>query len=55
MDHARLEKGDLEALPFPFRGVGDKAIDVLLEGQQDEITKTVAGRIGLGSSFVSGP
>ncbi|KAB2699923.1 HsdM family class I SAM-dependent methyltransferase [Brucella lupini] len=53
IDHARLEKGDLEALPFPFTGTEDEALDVLLEGQQDNITKVVVDRIGLDDSFVS--
>lgn len=53
IDHARLEKGDLEAMPFPFYGTDDEALDVLLEGQQDKITVAVADRIGLDGSFVS--
>lgn len=53
IDRARLEKGDLEALPFPFKGADDEAFDVLLERQQDKITKAVADRIGLDSTFVS--
>jgi len=52
IDHARLEKGDLEALPFPFSGPGDDSLRVLLRDDQDAITHTVAQKIGLDSSFV---
>lgn len=52
IDHARLEKGDLEALPFPFSGTDDTSLSVLLEDDQNAIIETVAEKIGLDDSFV---
>jgi len=49
LEHARLEKGDLLRVPFPFE---DEDIPGLLVGSQSEITQTVARRMGLRGEFV---
>ncbi|RUW62541.1 hypothetical protein EOA31_36625 [Mesorhizobium sp. M4B.F.Ca.ET.049.02.1.2] len=51
LDHARLEKHDLEAVPFPIDGTNDTAIPRILLGSNDEITGLVAERMGFDSSF----
>jgi hypothetical protein len=51
LDHARLEKHDLEAVPFPIEGTNDVAVDTLLSGEQFLITALVAERMGLDRSF----
>jgi len=51
LDHARLEKHDLEAVPFPVNGVNDEALSTLLSGDQAAITMLVGGRMGLDDSF----
>lgn len=51
LDHARLEKYDLEAVPFPVEGTTDMALDTLLSNDQTLITTLVAERMGLDRSF----
>ncbi|MEY9625061.1 HsdM family class I SAM-dependent methyltransferase [Sinorhizobium fredii] len=51
LDHARMEKHDLEAVPFPIEGTNDSAIPRILLGSNDEITGLVAERMGFDSSF----
>lgn len=51
LDHARLEKHDLEAVPFPFESTDDDEVSRLLFRSQDEITDLVAKRMGFDSSF----
>lgn len=51
LDHARLEKNDLEAVPFPIEGTKDDAISRILLGSQDEITELIAERMGFDNSF----
>ncbi|SCX28592.1 Type I restriction-modification system methyltransferase subunit [Agrobacterium sp. DSM 25558] len=53
LDHARLEKHDLEAVPFPIDGLGDSALDTLLAGDQSMITNLVSARMGLDVSFAA--
>lgn len=52
LDHARLEKHDLEAIPFPITGIHDEALSVLLSGDQESITKLFSNRMSLDESFV---
>jgi hypothetical protein len=51
LDHARLEKHDLEAVPFPLSSDDSAAFDTLLSGDQDTITALVVKRMGLDGSF----
>jgi N-6 DNA Methylase len=51
LDHARLEKHDLEAVPFPIHGAEDVAIRTLLSGNQEDIVEFVAHRMGFDKSF----
>ena len=51
LDHARLEKHDLEALPFPIEGKEDDAVSEILRGTNSKITKIVAKRMGFDPSF----
>ncbi|TIQ20143.1 MAG: SAM-dependent DNA methyltransferase [Mesorhizobium sp.] len=51
LDHARLEKHDLEAVPFPIEGTNDGALNILLSDEQRLITALVAERMGLDRSF----
>jgi hypothetical protein len=51
LDHARLEKHDLETVPFPLDGVKDEALSTLLAGNQAAITRLVGARMGLDDSF----
>jgi hypothetical protein len=51
LDHARLEKHDLAAVPFPLDGVNDRELSTLLSGDQAAITALVALRMGLDDSF----
>lgn len=52
LDHARLEKNDLLAVPFPLYRQDPQAFETLMSGDQDEITALVAERVGLDGSFV---
>jgi hypothetical protein len=51
LDHARLEKKDMQAVPFPIEGEADSGIDVLLSDDQQKITEFIQKRIGLDKSF----
>ncbi len=51
LDHARLEKNDLEAIPFPVRGPDDDLLTVMLSGQEPDITRHVAERMGFDDLF----
>jgi hypothetical protein len=51
LDHARLEKGDLEAVPFPIDGASDGAVLEILSGTNDQITQLVTDRMGFDSWF----
>lgn len=53
LDHARLEKNDLEAVPFPIEGLEDSALDTLLSGDQSSITNLISVRMGLDRSFAA--
>jgi hypothetical protein len=51
LDHARLEKHDLEAVPFPVNGIDDSAINLIRLGTNEDITELTAKCMGLDSSF----
>lgn len=51
LDRARLEKHDLEAVPFPLGPEDRAAFDALLSGDQDKITALVVKRMALDGSF----
>lgn len=51
LDHARLEKLDLEAVPFPISGINDRALDVFLSNDQEKITALISDRMKLDNSF----
>ncbi len=53
LDHARLEKNDLLALPFPFTVQDRDAIETLRSGNQSQITTLVTKQIGLDALFQS--
>ena len=52
LDRARLEKGDLESVPFPFENLRDAMLQGLEVRGEDEITRLFAERAGLGEAFV---
>lgn len=51
LDHSRLEKSDLEAVPFPFDGPNDPELEKLSTAKQNEITQLVADRMGCDQFF----
>lgn len=51
LDNARLEKNDLEAIPFPATTVDDDLIAVLLSGHEADITRQVAKIMGFDDVF----
>lgn len=51
LDRARLEKNDLESIPFPVEGINDSAISVFRSEKQKDISALIANRLGLDSSF----
>jgi hypothetical protein len=52
LDRARLEKGDLESVPFPFENLADPALQGLEARREDEITRLFTEKVGLGDTFV---
>jgi hypothetical protein len=52
LDRARLEKGDLEGVPFPFENLADPALQGLEERGEDEIARLFAEKVGLADAFV---
>lgn len=53
LDHARLEKHDLQTVPFPVKGTDDPALETLSNDDQTAITALIAERMGLDRSFVA--
>jgi MmeI, DNA-methyltransferase domain len=51
LDRARLEKGDLESVPFPFENLTDEMLQNLDSSDEDAITCEFAARVGLDDSF----
>lgn len=52
LDRARLEKGDLESIPFPFTGLGDFALQRLAALDEPSITRLFAEKVALDATFV---
>jgi len=52
LDGARLEKGDLESVPFPFENLTDETLQNLDSADQDAITRDFAAKVGLDDTFV---
>nr|WP_315381325.1 N-6 DNA methylase [uncultured Sphingomonas sp.] len=53
LDHTRLEKNDLLAVPFPFEYVDYATMQLLRSGGQRDITSAVAAAIGLDVNFIN--
>lgn len=53
LDHARLEKNDLGAIPFPFDSLSDGDLCSFTHLEDRNITRVFAKRIGLDSTFCS--
>jgi len=51
LDRARLEKNDLEAIPFPVVMPDDEFLGALLSGRETAITQAVADRMGFDDFF----
>lgn len=51
LDHARLEKNDLEAIPFPVKALDDGLLNAIISGDEAEITREVSERMGLDDIF----
>ncbi|MBI1776201.1 MAG: N-6 DNA methylase [Proteobacteria bacterium] len=52
LDRTRLEKHDLESIPFPFTDIEDGDLRSLVELNEDAITRLFASRVGLDDGFV---
>ncbi len=52
LDSARLEKGDLELVPFPFVNLADADLQRLEEMDENAITTLFAEKVGLDAAFV---
>jgi hypothetical protein len=52
LDGARLEKGDLESIPFPFDSLADPNLQSLATWSEGKISKFVAESVGLDASFL---
>jgi hypothetical protein len=52
LDSARLEKGDLESVPFPFENLTDATLQNLDASDEDAITRDFAAKVGLDDAFV---
>jgi len=52
LDRARLEKGDLESVPFPFENLADADLQHLENMEEGEICRFFAGKVGLDDTFV---
>jgi hypothetical protein len=53
LDRARLEKNDLESIPFPFEGLSDPSLQALESLTEQEITELFAARTGFDEAFVN--
>jgi hypothetical protein len=52
LDSARLEKNDLESIPFPFADASDLDLHRLSGLNDTDITRLFAGKIGMGEAFI---
>jgi len=52
LDSARLEKGDLESVPFPFVNLGDLDLQRVEALDERAITALFAEKVGLDASFI---
>jgi restriction-modification enzyme MmeI-like protein len=52
LDSARLEKGDLESVPFPFENLADSELQHLDTMEEEDITRLFAGKVGIDESFM---
>ena len=52
LDSARLEKGDLESVPFPFENLADADLQRLENLEEGEISRFFAAKVGLDDTFV---
>ncbi len=53
LDHARLEKNDLESIPFPFASYTDQNLHDLLSADERSVTEMVAKLMRLDSTFIN--
>jgi hypothetical protein len=53
LDRARLEKNDLESIPFPFEDLSDPSLQALESLTEREITELFAARTGFDEPFVN--